>query len=330
MIIPRDIRQKHSEQAAQVEFVGQRVASTMQTYCATKGFVYDGRPKTLESLAEKIESGRFSKWSDLDDLFACTVAVPLPADEEEVLTFLRSTFQQVDLKKRLSARKAPDVFRFDSTRFIGQLNRPAGMDASNSSFDVRFEIQIKTLFEMAWSKTTHALAYKSSRVDWRAIRLAAALKASVEQMDLLLSDFENAMKHLGAAPWHEVERKMQIQDCFLSLQARIPSEAWPKDISRFVENCYALLECLQRHEQWRKRDREIVIYDAALKELSGFIEKQTSESFPRSISLFQLVFGVLTSVYEFPPDGKACFPISPELESLFPNVKPITKRFEFV
>lgn len=331
MIIPRDIRQKHADQSAQIQAVGDRVASAMQTYCAARGFVYDGRPKTLESLAEKIETGRFRSWSALDDLFACTVAVPLPADEQEVLVFLNSTFETVALKKRLAARKAPDVFRFDSTRFIGRLKRPDGMDSRDSMFDISFEVQIKTLFELAWSKTTHALAYKSSRIDWRALRLAAALKASVEQMDLLLSDFENAMKLLGTSPWYEVEKKSQIQEAFLSIREKIPSEVWPKDLSRFVENCYSLIERLQKHEKWRTRERNrLDIYANALTEIQQFVDTQTLDLFPRSVSLFQLVFGILTNVYEFPPDVDAWFPITTELETLFPNVKPITTRFEFV
>jgi len=330
MIIPRDIRQKHSEQAARIEIVGQRVASALQTYCAANRFVYDGRPKTLESLAEKIETGRFPSWSALDDLFACTVAVPLPADEEEVLVFLSATFEQVDLKKRLAARKAPDVFRFDSTRFIGRLQRPDGMDSADSIFDLRFEVQIKTLFELAWSKTTHALAYKSSRIDWRALRLAAALKASVEQMDLLLSDFDNVMKLMGSSPWYEIEKKSKIQEVFVALQPKIPSEVWPKDLSRFIENCFSLIERMQKQARWQARNRGLDIYDGALSEVSEFIAVHTGDLFPRSISLFQLVFAVLTKAHEFPSDSEVCFPISSEMEDMFPHVKTITNRFQFI
>lgn len=329
MIIPREVRQKFSEFETQIEVVGLRVASSLQAYAGSHGFVYDGRPKSLESLAEKIETGRFRSWNTLDDLFACTVAVPLPADEDQVLAFLTNTFDQVDLKKRLSARKAPDVFRFDSTRFIGRLRRPDGIVGGDSVYDIRFEIQVKTLFELAWSKTTHALAYKSSVVDWRALRLAAALKASVEQMDLLLSDFGNAMALIGTSPWQEVERKRQIQDLFFSLKEKIPSEAWPKDLSRFVDNCYSIIERLQRQEGWRLRQRNADIYTGALAAIKDYIDTQTESSFPRSLSIFQLVFCVLTGRYEFPSDADAWFPISSEMELLFPHVKTIARRFEF-
>src|SRR5262249_6681256 len=152
--------------------------------------------------------------------YACTIAVPLPSDEDLVLEFLRKTFDEVSTKRRLSARKPPDAFRFDNTRLVARLKAPPGLEQTGSIYTINFEVQIKTIFELAWSRTTHALAYKSSRVDWRALRLAAALKASVEQIDLLLSDFENAMKGIGEAPWREIEKKKQIQDLFLISEIR--------------------------------------------------------------------------------------------------------------
>jgi hypothetical protein len=317
------------EQQAVIKETGHRVASTLQPYCNSRGFVFDGRAKTLDSLAEKIETGRFRSWAELDDLYACTVAVPLPAEEEDVLKYLVETFEQLDLKKRLTAKKPPDVFRFDSTRFIGRLKRPPGMTATDSIFDARFEIQIKTLFELAWSRTTHALAYKSSRIDWRALRLVAALKASVEQMDLLLSDFENAMKLLGEARWYDVEKKKRIQAMFLECESAIPREAWPKDLSRLADNCYSLIELLQRQARWDRKDRDADIYDDSLRLLVEAIRKETIDTFPRSISLFQLVFGVLTRHFHLPNDIKAWFPITSEMEALFPHTREIRPRFAF-
>src|ERR1700723_2387375 len=84
MIIPREIRQKISDHVLQIDEVETRVLATLRPFCSKYGFVFDARRKSIESLSEKIETGRFQSWSTLDDLFACTVAVPLPADEESV------------------------------------------------------------------------------------------------------------------------------------------------------------------------------------------------------------------------------------------------------
>ena len=244
MIIPREVRQKYSEQESYLNLVGKRVRETLQAFCAKEEFIFDGRSKALESLAEKIETGRYRSWPELDDLYGCTVAVPLPADEDKVIDYLDSAFNRVVVRKRLSAKKAPEVFRFDSTRFIGQLRQPTGLEGEEVIYQLRFEVQVKTMFELAWSKTTHALAYKTSRIDWKALRLAASLKASVEQMDLLLSDFSNAMSCMGESPWREIQRKHSIQEFFLGNRSNIPTEVWPKDLSRFINNCYALFEIL--------------------------------------------------------------------------------------
>lgn len=329
MIIPREIRQKYSEHEGHLQIVAQRVRETLQAFCIKEGFVFDGRPKSLESLAEKIETGRFRSWTELDDLYACTVAVPLPVDEDIVIEYLESAFKLVAIKKRLGARKAPNVFRFDSTRFIGQLLAPAGLGEAEIIYAIRFEVQVKTLFELAWAKTTHALAYKSPRVDWRALRLAAALKASVEQMDLLLSDFQNAMKCIGEAPWREIDKKHSVQEFFLQVQPKVPTEVWPKDLSRFIDNCYSLFEILQDAQQRKQRDRKLDIYQDAFAQIFEFIEQQPGDRFPRSISIFQVVFGVLTKIYELPSDEEVWFPITSEMESLFPHVGTIQRRFLF-
>lgn len=45
----------------------------MLNFCDNKGYALTSRIKAIESLAEKIETGRFKKWLELDDLFSCTV-----------------------------------------------------------------------------------------------------------------------------------------------------------------------------------------------------------------------------------------------------------------
>lgn len=329
MIIPREIRQKYSEQESYLDLIAKRVRETLQAFCSKEGFIFDGRSKSLESLAEKIETGRYKSWTELDDLYGCTIAVPLPADEVKVIDYLDSTFKRIIIRKRLATKKAPDVFRFDSTRFIGQLRKPTGLEDEEAIYRLRFEVQVKSMFELAWSKTTHALAYKAPRVDWKALRLAATLKASVEQMDLLLSDFSNAMNCMGESPWREIQRKHSIQEHFLRVQSSIPTEVWPKDLSRFINNCYSLLEILQDNQQRKLRNRSLDIYQQAFEKLKQAIEEQPGERFPRSISLFQFVFGVLTQTYEMPSDEEAWFPITSEMQQLFPHVANLTRRFAF-
>jgi hypothetical protein len=99
-----------------------------------------------------------------------------------VIDFLGRAFNQVVVRGRNDTRKPPDVFRFEATRFIGMLHRPAGTDPKEPLFNLAFEVQVRSAFEHAWSVTTHELVYKSQSVDWKRMRLAAQLKAAVEQL----------------------------------------------------------------------------------------------------------------------------------------------------
>src|SRR5262245_25509798 len=124
MITPSQTRQKYASIEQHLDFARRRVRDTLQVYCDPKGYALVSRTKTLSSVSEKIESGRFTKWSDLDDLIACAVVVPTLAQEKDVLAFLEEAFVAVSIKHRGSSKKAPDVFRFDTTRFIGKLRVP--------------------------------------------------------------------------------------------------------------------------------------------------------------------------------------------------------------
>ena len=77
------------------------------------------------------------------------------------------------------------------------------------------------------------------------------------------------------------------------------------------------------------RNRSLDIYQLAFEKLTQAIGRQTGELFPRSISLFQFVFGVLTQTYEMSSDEEAWFPITSEMELLFPNVTSLTRKFSF-
>jgi hypothetical protein len=94
-----------------------RSKETLLNFCDNKGYAFTSRIKRVESLAEKIETGRFKKWSDLDDLFACTVIIPTLLHEKEVIEFCKSAFEIIRTVKRGQNKKSPDTFRFDSTRY---------------------------------------------------------------------------------------------------------------------------------------------------------------------------------------------------------------------
>jgi hypothetical protein len=91
-MIPPEITRRYSLMLPHLENVAKRVEERVLAFCKDHGFAYSGRTKSAESVAEKLKTGRYKKWSDLDDLFGCSIVIPTRADEQPVLSFLGEVF----------------------------------------------------------------------------------------------------------------------------------------------------------------------------------------------------------------------------------------------
>lgn len=327
MTIPSEAVQKYVYIEPYLKNVGGRVKDVVSAYCEEKGHAFASRYKAVESLAEKIETGRFAKWSDLNDLFACTIVIPTLQYEEEALHYLESRFDSVDIKLRGTAQKDPSVFHFDSTRFTGRLKQLEEGENYNTT-DILFEVQIRSAFEHAWAVTTHALTYKGAEVDWRKIRLAAQLKASVEQLDNLILGFEESAKYISEQNWPEIQAKKAIESFFAEQFANhlIPTECRPTNWTRFCENVYAILRSASRTDI--REPSKIV--EAALVELREEIENLGLSKFPRSVSLLQFVLGALTKAEIVSAPLHQYVPVvTSQLSAIYPKVEQYEDTFNF-
>lgn len=330
MIIPSRLQQRFNNISPYLEHTSDKVGATVSNFCSVSEFAYIYRIKTLDSLAEKIETGRFERWSDIDDLFACTIIIPNLSYEEIVIEFLKTTFYEVHLKRRGTTLKAPDVFRFDSTRFIGKLIPREG-DENNPIFNIKFEIQIRTAFEHAWIAATHPLVYKSEKIDWKRYRLAAQLKAVVEQMDMLVMGFDQASKFISENAWPEVEAKQtiieQIKKAFLRNQLR--EELVPKDWTRFSDNVYNMLIASNEAQEMSPTKRYRYV-EAGLKIIIEELDELEPSQVPISISLVQLILGILSKHQFLKPPLSGYIPIiTKELLTFYPSVEVFEKAFLF-
>jgi len=323
MSVPLTLSQKFTTYSPFVIQLGKKVTETILLYCEDNQYAFTYRQKTLGSLAEKIETGRFKRWSELDDFFACSIIIPTLANEDQVIAYCKQQFCIKGMIKRGQTRKPPDVFRFDSTRLTCRLRLPDGLDSVGMSiYDVNFEIQIRSAFEHAWSVTTHALTYKTDVIDWKRLRLAAQIKASVEQLDMLILSFDQAAPFISENPWPEVRDKKKIAEILQGYfdNGLIPTELVPKDLSRFCDNIYSLLKANNKVER--------------ISEFISFISSQlnilTSETIPRSISLFQLMLGILVDAgFILELSEQLTYHVTPELVNLFPKSAHIHSTFDY-
>jgi ppGpp synthetase/RelA/SpoT-type nucleotidyltranferase len=314
--VPTAIRQKFADLEDPLTEIANKVSQTVLAYCDREGFAYAGRRKTLESLAEKIETGRYANWSNLDDLFGCCIIIPKLDQESLVLEFLRNAFVEIETKQRGKTRKSPDEFRFDATRFVGRLRAVNPANVESYLYSTLFEIQIRSAFEHAWSVTTHAI-YKGGSIDWKAKRLVAQLKAAVEQLDSLVrasSDPGPIVEH----DWPELTSQRQIVERFSGFVSakRIPAELAPKDWSRFAENLYSLIRAGRKDPRIRP---EMVV-----REVLEIIDRSLPSdprSMPHSVSLLQFAFGELVTLnYLANPLDRFSPLVTRELLDFYPKV----------
>lgn len=317
MIVPKDILQKYNYLLPHLRLVKEVIDNTLINFSFNNHYAYLSRIKTVESTAEKIESGRYKDWDSLDDLVGAIIIIPHLKLESDVLDFLQKSFNPIILKKRGSTFKSPEVFRYDSTRFIGKINK---INSDEIIHHINFEVQIRSAFEHAWSVATHDFTYKSSSIDWQGLRLTSQLKSSIEQLDMIVSGSHKIKDNIQMHPWPDTDAKSKIC-CFfndLFINETIPKELLPKDMSRFSENIFHLVNDklnLKESTKWKRELGQIfTIIETELK----IFDKQ---NFPMSLSLFQLCFGMLLKnnilneilIKEFPfHKGELFYTIFPE------------------
>ena len=323
MIYPSILERKYNEYQPFTSEVAKRVKETLLNFCDRRGYAFTSRIKSIESLAEKIETGRFKQWSDLDDLFACTIIIPTLSHEQEVLGFCRNTFQIIRIVKRGQNKKSPDTFKFDSTRVYARLNQNKDLTTSTLNiYQITFEIQIKSAFEHAWSVSTHDLVYKNAEVDWRKLRLASQIKATVEQLDMLILAFEKTSEFIQDNDYGEIKLKRYISTEASKLfeTGKIPIELKPKDMSRFADNLYRLHISIKQEKNIKKN----------INHITRKIQSIKKNKIPLSLSLFQYFFAILVEdeiINNFPE--KYNWHITTEAISLFPALKDINSRFQY-
>lgn len=324
MIVSQQIMNKFKKDEASYNFLMKEVNDTLFNFCSSHGYAYQSRIKTVESLYEKLETGRYKNWEELDDIVAATIIIPNNVHERDVIKFLTSTFQRTALRKKGSTLKPPELFRFDSTRFIGKLKKIIGNERDRK-YDLIFEVQVKTALEHAWAVATHSISYKSNVVDWKTVRLTSQLKASVEQLDMIISGFEQISKSIVASKWPDVDFKVEIKALLDSLidTNKIPIECRPKDISRFCDNIFTVINKLPHFKGKKMKPIINEVKTIIIDEFS----KYNAITFPRSITLFQLILIAFNEKFDLNSiDSKYYFLITSEMETFYPSLKKIKKR----
>jgi ppGpp synthetase/RelA/SpoT-type nucleotidyltranferase len=323
MIVPERLRTIWTELEFPLRLLHTSVRDSLAILFEASNFPLSGRIKAIESVAEKIESGRYNNLSAIEDFVAFTVIVPSQPQVAKVLDHCQQAFHVESVRQRSDYTKPPEAFWFDCMRIKCKIRPVTGEEnpAATIASNYYFEVQVRTAFEHAWSTATHDLAYKTSKVDWGRLRLSWQLKATVELLGASIGAFDSLSAHVPAAMWPDLDAKRSFSTCLDKLfdGEFIPRELYPKDMSRVCDNVVDLILSV----------RPRVSPEVCFRAFDTLIRSGQLGLVPRSISIYQLFLASLCqSDIEIARLTRPCH-VTDELVTLFPSTRRLAPVFGY-
>ena len=321
-----EINSKLSNLTSVLVDIEDRLKSTLSCYCESHDYLFSIRIKDAKSISEKIETGRFRSWEEINDLVACSIIVTESKSVKNTLKYLKSTFEEVTTINKHSSYKRPNEFRFDASRFYGRIRAGKGIEEDSDIRSIIFEVQVPTLLDYTWQKLTRKISYKNEISDWRLDRISAHFRSNIEQMEVIASNPRQFRSLMTESTWPEIKSKEKI--C-LYFNGKIESGAItkliePQSWSRFSDSFYSLsLSFYDDHTPSKKISYRIG------KSIQIIEDWMTKNEFASSLSLIGNCLGILIDHYnKMPNSGIYKAYISPTMSTLFPKSDPRKSDFK--
>lgn len=154
----------------------------------------EGRVKTLESFAEKIErkSGKYADpLSDMTDLVGLRIIAYYVEDIDRIARLLRDEFEVLeDQSTDKQAELAPDQFGYTSNHLVVRIGNRSSFPEWRQFSAIAVEFQVRTTLQHAWAAVSHKLNYKRVEevpvsLQRRLFRLSALFEIADEQFSAI-------------------------------------------------------------------------------------------------------------------------------------------------
>lgn len=189
---------------------------------------YSARIKEPESILIKAEKeGYQHPFAEMDDLFACTIAVPDHHRVGHARADVEACFEVVKVRQR---DVKPEEFTYNDLSLYLKV-KPGFFNRHEAYLDFIFELQIKTLLQRAWSQAGHDVIYKSARRTWGLARISSQLRALLEMADSVLANLEGAADALQ--PRVDYPKYSQTNDLVGILEETWAHWRLPAPVNRF-------------------------------------------------------------------------------------------------
>jgi len=239
--ISGSIRKAYDAQVDLQKSLEDRVVQTL-TPRIKQTWHLEGRVKRPESFALKVETGRVDPY-DLEDFYACTIVVPTMDVIDEAEFLINELFEVVSRKPETNKTAMAGAldFRFDHLRIYARLRVPLGLDGG-PIFALRFEVQIKTFLQHAWSIATHDLTYKTNDLSWGKERVAAQVKATLEAAEVSIVEAERLATSGNRLLAREDTLTVDLAMIAKTLLLNFTSAQLPEDVKRLALTIRTTLE----------------------------------------------------------------------------------------
>lgn len=194
MKIPRSVRELYSDLATRYEPLRADVDQLLRGR-RDPAWHYESRLKSIESFALKLESGRWKEHGEIDDLLAAVLVVQNLSSLQRAECLVKDAFDVV-IRRPASQRMTttrPEAFPFDDTRLYVCWSS-ASLVPKPQYEGLMFEIQLRTFLQHAWNVATHDAVYKTESMEWPKERIAAQVRASLEQAEVALHEMDSLAK----------------------------------------------------------------------------------------------------------------------------------------
>lgn len=202
-------------------------------------------------------------------------------------------FQVLEVRGRGESQLSPTDFVFDSVRMYCRLKGVEGADPSILAA-YKFEIQVKSTLEDAWTSLTRHINYKEAVPNWKLQRLSAQFKAVLENVDLQIDAAAAIADGIEPSPWWESEVRGKLHDTISRVVGAdtFPQEMAPQNISRIVDGTWKLLKSGGIVELGALRARKFDGLDGVCRLLLEKVPARARQTGP-SFTLIQIITGVI-------------------------------------
>jgi ppGpp synthetase/RelA/SpoT-type nucleotidyltranferase len=227
MIIPKSIEAFYGEAISSLNLLKVNVDQTLSNLANSLDILYvDARIKPKESLMAKIEKeGCMNPANEIGDLVACRLITRSSSSINVILEKIEEIF---NIEEKNIRNYRPNEFIYDDIQLV--LNFKDNPLISNKEIlGKKFELQIRTGLQDALAEVIRNETYKTDVLTWQKERTAGELRANLELVDAILSDFVKVSTIQEEKDYKPYQRRNEIITLLKSVWSK---EKLPEDLRR--------------------------------------------------------------------------------------------------